>query len=388
MTERTIQHILVTTGLTEAELAELLEGGAVGAEREAALRVTLARHPEVAKFFAGVRTDRAAMRVLDQSVRAPAGLLEAVEIRIDQEALRTLTEPATSGMIPVGAAVTRIERRNPIAVLVEQVWVRRMATAAGLALAIGVGAWGTFVGIQNWPRGGGLPTDGGAGTIARNDPADVPDGAAPDTNLGDMTIAAAEASRAPYTALAMVSPAEGPGIAADGTVFSEAELVSLASAGRLAIVISGDTRAIPGRIDRLASQGRGFGVASVSQETVGASMSPLAAAMTREAGIPRSEWAGALRDPWSARGGGAGISTSRRFMSISAGADAASLHSVLAACGVLGEGSGVPGRTVRIIVLDEAVESPVATDAMSVLWWSASPAKWARTTTVPVVIEE
>ncbi len=389
MTERTIQTILTATGLTEAELADLVEGGTISPQREEALRATLVRHPEIAKFFAGIRSDRAAMRVLDQSVRAPAGLLEAVEIRIDQEALRSLSEPVVPAAIPISAATTRIERRNPIAALFERAWVRRLATAASLLLAIGLGVWGTYVGIQNWPQGsGGSAHLTGPDSLAQNTdpPSDLP--SLPTPGIDDTLIASSEPTMPLYTALATTSSADGPGVSADGTVLSEAELLDLAAAGRLAIVISGNTAALADRISGLATSGPTFRVSPVADDLVTSSMSPLARAVSREDGIPRSDWAASLRDPWSVRGADAGIPSSRQYLSVASAADPASLRQVLTACGLLGAGSNVPGRTVRVMVLDEPVAQPIATDSASVLWWSASPAKWSRTTTVPVIIEE
>lgn len=391
MTERTIQSMLAATGLTEAELADLLEGGSLPADREAALRSALARHPEVASFFSGIRADRAAMRVLNSSIHAPANLLDAVEIRLEQEALRSLTEPATpAAAVPAAVPATRIERRNPILVALESVWARRLVAAAGLLLAIGLGIWGTIVGIRNWPAPGPGGSGGslGTGPIAIKDAAPaVPEGAgvSPD---GGAALVSAEPDAPMFTALAMTSPVEGPGIAADGTVYSEDQLLDLAGAGRLAIVISGRDGSIADRLDRLDREGSATRVSSISSDSLALTMPPLAAAMARESDIPRSEWAASLRDPWMEQRHNITAAGTRRIVSIASATDSASLRSVLAACGVVGELSHMPGRTVRIMVLDEPVDQAPATDAASVLWWSAAPSKWVRTTTVPVIIEE
>ncbi len=389
MTERTIQNILAATGLTEAELADLLEGGSIGPEREAALRTALMRHPEVAGFFAGIRSDRAAMRVLDESVRAPAGLLEAVEIRIDQEALRTLTEPAAPAAIPIGTATTRIERRSPLATLFERAWTRRLATAAGLLLAIGLGAWGAYVGIVNWPRGGA-----GTGrvdrTLAMNDAGGNTGGEATAPATGETMVALDPAPASGYTVLASTSPAEGPGIAADGTVFDEPELLRLAGAGRLAIVVSGGGRGVTDRLGRLSTaSGTEFRAVSMTERDWAGTIPGLTGALAREAEIPRAEWAAALQDPWTPRRSEAAVAGPRRVVNVTTSSDASNLRAVLAACGLLGDGSGYAGRKVRVLVLDKgASDAPPPTDAASVLWWSASPAKWSRTTSIPVVIEE
>jgi hypothetical protein len=273
--------------------------------------------------------------------------------------------------------------------LFERAWVRRLATAASLLLAIGLGGWGTYVGIQNWPQGsGGSAHLTGPDSLAQNTdpPSDLP--SLPTPGIDDTLIASSEPTMPLYTALATTSSADGPGVSADGTVLSEAELLDLAAAGRLAIVISGNTAALADRISGLATSGPTFRVSPVADDLVTSSMSPLARAVSREDGIPRSDWAASLRDPWSVRGADAGIPSSRQFLSVASAADPASLRQVLTACGLLGAGSNVPGRTVRVMVLDEPVAQPIATDSASVLWWSASPAKWSRTTTVPVIIEE
>jgi hypothetical protein len=391
MTERTIQSILATTGLTEAELVDLLEGGTLPADREAALRASLAQHPEVAGFFAGIRADRSAMRTLDRAVCAPAGLLDAVEIRLEQEALRGLTEPAVAGTIPVAPPAIQVERRSPLLKLLENTFARRLAAAAGLALAIGVGVWGTYIGIQNWPHSGpgGSGTSSGSGTIATktDDTKDLPDTSAAGT--GETVIVSAEPAAPMFTVIAATSSIDGPGIAADGTVYSEPQLIDLAGAGRLAIVVSGDSHAMPDRIARMGSGMRDFRVASIAGDSVASAMPALAAAMDRESRIPRADWAESLRNPWGATAG-AGVRPASRqqLLSVVSPSDPAKLRSLLEACGVMGEGSRMPGRTVRIIVLDEPIEQPPELDAASVLWWSASPAKWVRTTTVPVIIEE
>lgn len=391
MTERTIQSMLLATGLTEAELADLLEGVSLPADREAALRSALARHPEVASFFAGIRGDRAAMRALNASMHAPANLLDAVEIRLEQEALRALTEPATpAAAVPAPIQTMRIERRNPILVALESIWARRLATAASLLLAIGLGIWGTIIGIRNWPAPGpgGSGTPAGAGPIATKDtPPALPE-IAGGSSGGETVLASAEPAAPMFTALAMTSSVEGPGLTAEGTVLSEDRLLDLAASGRLAIVIGGRAGSVSDRLARLAGDGPAARVSTVATDSLMQTMPPLAAAMARESSIPRAQWAAALRDPWMDLRVHAGTAAAPRIMNIASATDAASLRSVLAACGVIGEASHLPGRTVRVMVLDEPVEQAPATDAASVLWWSAAPTKWVRTTTVPVIIEE
>ena len=119
-------------------------------------------------------------------------------------------------------------------------------------------------------------------------------------------------------------------------------------------------------------------------------MPPLAAAMNRESRLPRNEWPAPLQNPWSARAGSSAEPLGRTYLSFAAPSDPDSLRSVLAACGLLGieASERAPGRSVRVLVLDEPVDQTLATDAASVLWWSASPAKWSRPVIVPVIIEE
>ena len=377
----TLQHILAATGLTEAELADLCEGGPLPPEREAALRRAIAAKPELASFFAGMRGDRATLRVLDEQVRAPAGIIEAVEIRLEQEALRTLTEPVQAGSIPVAATATVIERRNPLATFFERAWVRRLSAAALLLAAIGSGVWGTYIGIKNWPTGGPgatRPSD----TLARNDQSPEDTNTAPDPT-NPFAQAEAFAAYADYSALASTTSIDGPGLAADGEAISEPRLLELAGTGRLAVVVSGNTRSVSERLRRVAAAGGGFAVAS--DVMPGAAFSDsVASAVAIE---PRAFETPLLAAQYLRGVRGGGMLGSRQVMNLVTSTDPAQLRATLAACGVL-DAERTPGRVVRVVVLDEPIDQPPATDAASVLWWSASPSKWSRRTVVPVIIEE
>jgi len=193
--------------------------------------------------------------------------------------------------------------------------------------------------------------------------------------------------------LGATSALSGPAIAADGRVFAESELLELAGDGRLAIVVSGDARSLSERVNRSATSGSDYTVRSLNLSAANASMSPLVAAMNRESLLPRSEWPAALRNPWSGRTALAGESFNLTYLEMATESDPDSLRSALAACGLLGRNGGgggerATGRTVRVLMLEEPVDQAPAADAASVLWWSASPAKWSRPVLIPVIIEE
>lgn len=369
MTSARGDNFTLPAGLTEADLLDALDGAPMLADRRALVDAAMRADPRLAAAMSGMRIDRAALATLDSRLRAPEGLLTMVEARLEREALAALAEPGVdAGSLRVSAVT--IERPSPFRVLLESLLVRRLALAASLLLAIGLGVWGIVSGIRNWPHAGP-----GSGTNLAQNPAPAPSGQ-PDPSPIDHAPSIAHASpveidAATVALLAPTSPLDGPGVAADGTIYDTPALAGLAREGRLAIVVSG------------AAASTALSRARVLNDSdLAGAFSPISAALEREAALPRNQWAIGSQNPWHALAPRA-TEPRRRIVGVSIPANAEGVQSLLAAAG-----PSESGRSIRVLVLDAPVRLDLPTDAPSVLWWSASPSKWDRGTIVPVIIED
>lgn len=363
-------NFTLPAGLSEADLLDALEGAPMLADRRALVDAAIRADATLAAAMNSMRADRAALATLDSRVRAPEGLLSMVEARLEREALAALAAPAAAEAGTLRVSAMTFERPSPFRTLLENLLVRRLALAASLLLAIGLGVWGIVSGIRNWPHAGP-----GSGTnLAQNPspvPTDVPDPAPIDHATSIAHAATTEIDAATIALLAPTSPLDGPGIAADGTVYDAPALADLARQGRLAIVVSG--AAAPSALSRARA---------LNDTDLAGGFSPISAALAREAALPRNQWAIGSQDPWHALAPRT-MEPRRRVVGVSIPANAEGVESLLAATG-----ANQSGQSVRVLVLDEPVRAGLPTDAPSVLWWSAAPTKWDRGTIVPVIIEE
>ncbi|MBX3406988.1 MAG: hypothetical protein KF869_09505 [Phycisphaeraceae bacterium] len=366
-------NFTLPAGLTEADLLDALEGAPMLADRRANVEAAVRADPRLAAAMTGMRADRAALTTLDTSVRAPDGLLAMVEAQLEREALAALAAPATAEAGTLRISAMTIERPSPFRTLLESLLVRRLALAASLLLAIGLGMWGIVSGIRNWPHAG----PGGAG-MASNTHTDRPGPMGPALSDSATDLAATGTSMVfdagTIALLAPTSPLDGPGVAADGRVYDVPAIADLARDGRLAIVVHARDRA-----SWSGFSARGLRWSDVSGAELSGSFATVSAALEREGAQPRERWAAGAHSAW-----GAGAAHSRRVIGVWVPAGGAGVRELLAATGITG---GEPGAA-RVLVLDEPVRPERPLDARSVLWWSASPAAWDRGTIVPVIIEE
>lgn len=373
MTDARGDNFTLPAGLTEADLLDALEGAPMLADRRAMVDAAVRADARLAAAISGMRADRAALCTLDAGVRAPDGLLAMVEARLEREALAALAAPAADGPRALRVSAVTIDRPGPLRTLLESMLARRLALAASLLLAIGLGVWGIVSGIRNWPHAGP-----GGGGMASNTRTDGPERAdpAPSDSATDLAAAGTTMEFDPATValLAPTSPLDGPGVAADGRVYDVPAIVDLARDGRLAIVVSArDVASWPGLSER------GLRWSTVTSADLAGSFAAVGAALEREGALPRERWAAGTHGPWAST-----PAPARRVIRVWVPAGEAGVRELLAATGMTG---GQPGAA-RILVLDEPVRPEVPLDARGVLWWSASPSAWDRGTVVPVVIEE
>lgn len=367
-------NFTLPAGLTEADLLDALEGAPMLADRRALVEAALRGDARLAAAMNAMRADRAALAALDAGVRAPDGLLVQVEAQLEREALAALAAPAGVGSLRVSSVT--IKRPNPIRVLLERALVRRLALAASLLLAIGLGVWGIVSGVRNWPHAGP-----GGGGMASNTPRDraTPVGPAPADNGTDLAAAGTSPAfdAGTLAMLAPTSPLEGPGVASDGRVYDEPALAGLAQEGRLAIVLNARDGA-----SWASLTGRGLRAREVGGAELAGPFAGVGAALAREDALPRERWAVGARGAWESNTVRA--APRRRVVGVWVPSGAAGVRELLSATGVVG---GEPGAA-RVLVLDEPVRPEWPVDARSVLWWASSPGRWDRGTVVPVVIEE
>ena len=373
MTSARGDNFTLPAGLTEADLLDALDGAPMLADRRALVDAAMRADARLAAAMSGMRIDRAALATLDSCLRAPEGLLTMVEARLEREALAALAEPATAQTGTLRVSAVTIDRPGPFRALLESLLVRRLALAASLLLAIGLGVWGIVSGIRNWPHAGP-----GSGTNLAQNPAPAPIDQ-PDPSPIDHAPSIAHATpvqidAAAVALLAPTLPLDGPGVAADGTVYDVPAIADLARDGRLAIVVNARDGASWAGLSR-----RGLRWSDVSGAELAGSFAGVGAALEREAALPRERWAAGAHSAWAAH-----AAPSRRVIGVWVPAGGAGVRELLAATGMTG---GEPGAA-RVLVLDEPVRPERPLDARSVLWWSASPAAWDRGTIVPVIIEE
>ena len=154
--------------LTESNLLDFVEGVAITPDVAARVNAAMTADPHLAAWVRAVQADRAALIALP-GIKAPAGLLEAVEAELDGDVLVSAlnAEYAASGPVPVvvsrplGPGVLVRIGRSPI-----------LALAAMLALAAGA-AWLSVRGGSSGPRATPLARSGGTVQTLESTPSAV-----------------------------------------------------------------------------------------------------------------------------------------------------------------------------------------------------------------------
>lgn len=131
--------------ITEDELLALIERRELPVARREVVREMLKNDQALARLVRDMRCDCDAARGL--GVSAPVGMVEAVQARLERDALMGLSSQAAAhaanDSIPISQFVPA--RRSALDVVIASPWSRRVATAAAVLL---VGA-GTWVGVRS-----------------------------------------------------------------------------------------------------------------------------------------------------------------------------------------------------------------------------------------------
>lgn len=375
--------------------------------RRDAVRQVIARDPELARLAAGMREDRAGLK-LSALAKAPACVLAGLEAALEQDALASLEQRARAAG---GFARSRVEvsRAGVLRTMWETGQVRRLAMAAGLALTVGVGVWG-FNRVSSWQAGGGLPglaSNGAARTPV--DPADPANETA--SELSREALAAREslnhddAGTVPET-----NPDESaPAIAALTPVIDEAlpdmgaapmtadRATELAQAGRLVIrVRAADPDGAARDIHQLAQQSskdvkwRPLEPAQVPAIFVALAGKPESRLPVPADGPDPTWWASPLRDsipPAPPKRAPAAAEFIRRhpemraLYTVEVPEREGELASLLSA---LTKGRA---QVAEFVELERALPPTPSLEPGAVLWWGRSPASWVKRVSVPIVVE-
>jgi hypothetical protein len=142
--------------LTERDLIDMVEG-TLPTEREPIAIAALRAEPRLGLLIKQLRQDKAMLAGLEQTVPAPARVLQAVQGQVDRDAVSQLDEIAQqrAGAIPISSYATESEP-GPIAQFLASRWLKRVGVAAVFAVASGAGLYGIFLS----QRGGTLPPEG------------------------------------------------------------------------------------------------------------------------------------------------------------------------------------------------------------------------------------
>lgn len=361
-------------GITEADLVDLVDG-CLASDREQQVVALVSQHPHLGIIVADMRSDRAGLAALAH-VYAPPGMADEIEARLRSEALRGLISAAetTSGPIPISSI--RVKRPSVLPAIFESVWTRRLAMAATVALLAGGGAWGVLELVRhNAPA---TPIE-----IARDTPIND---TTPEPTPEPAPIDIATINNADAVALGMP-----PTLTAEETGMSHARAAALAREGRLVITIhTTDSRGAIKRLDTLAKAGAREGWKAVALDAV---PTQLAALMTPSSshvipgGTLLPDRAIASDKPANTTGTPQQLPDLRNAVRGIYTADVNPGERWL---------SGLI-RTVTDALPESAIlelrEGPYiapaesALEPDSVLWWNAPPARWAKKTTVPIVVE-
>ncbi|CAN5841978.1 hypothetical protein BH11PLA1_BH11PLA1_24310 [soil metagenome] len=133
--------------ISDDELLALVEQSPLAPERAAAVKAALAGDPKLAALLRQLRADAGAVSALSTGpeMLAPFGLVDAVQARLEREALLGL-EAASAADSAIPISIVRPVRPSVLTGVLASPWSRRMAAAACLALA----GYGVYAGAHAW----------------------------------------------------------------------------------------------------------------------------------------------------------------------------------------------------------------------------------------------
>jgi hypothetical protein len=374
-------NFALPSGITDADLVDLVDG-CLAPDRQGVVVAAVSASAHLRTLVGQMRSDRVLLGAV-ATEPAPPGLAEGIEVRLQALALRDLASASSEApaSIPISTMRVRVERPGVLATLLESVWTRRLAMAATIAIVGAGAAWGVSQVIRRAITT--RPLDVASVKPVHAEPAPVTPEPAP-VDIASIDNSAIQ-SIGPVPTLAMATPA--------GSI-TEDRAAELAREGRLVITIhTGLAQATMKRLDTLARAGSREGWRTISLDKLPAEY----AALT----TPSSTFTipGTLRpDP-----SGPVVASGTPVAGPAAPHQPA--HQIRIVVKRIYTAEVNPGdrwlggliHTVADALPDGAVlelrEAPAiastgpAVDPDSVLWWSAPPAKWARKTTIPIVVE-
>jgi hypothetical protein len=373
-------------GITEADLIDLVDG-VLAREREGAVLAALKQHPEVGLLAKQFRADRSLVIGLGE-LRAPSGLAEGIESRLEAAALCDLASQSREVPRPIPISQVQVHEPSMVRLLLESPWTRRLATAASLAIVVGLGIVGIRAALSNLP----------SKPVAHKDaPNPIPDLTDP-LPAPTIDVAAKPSDETPASS----TPAEAPTIIAAVTEpvreeLSHARAAQLASEGRLAITVRA-TLAGPAlkRLESLA-RARDTGWHTIALDApaqyAGLLTPQIDAAPVKP--TPNSpnpiDVAGTQNHPTpAAPSSGSTASTLpparpvvKAIYTIEVTPGEQPFESLLRSIS-----DALPdGAKITLRMLPQPIATPIAIDPDSVLWWTSPTSKWSRHARVPVVVE-
>lgn len=366
-------------GLTEADLIDLVDG-VLSPEREGVVLAALKKYPHMGLLAKQFRADRLMVATLSE-VRAPSGMAEGVEARLEAAALRDLASQSRAVPQPIPVSHVHIRETGALRLLMESPWTRRLATAASLAIMCGLGLIGMRA-IYN-----ALP---GKAIVHNASPSNSAPELAPEP-APTIELAHKPVQEPPTPAPVTVTAASRP----ESDELTNAVAARLAAEGRLSITVR--TSITGPSLKRLESLAK-------ARDT-GWHLIPLDApeqyAMLL---VPQVEAAAPhpAQNPVNPITVAGGDPVAPTAPTLHTAPLLPTSHTVVKAMYTVdvtpGEHSFASllrsitdtlpeGATISLRTLPQPIASPVALEPESVLWWTSSTGKWSKRTRVPIVIE-
>lgn len=389
--------------LDEGDLLALVEGMPLPPERAARVREAMASDPRLAELAALLRSDRDALASTPLAT-APTDLLDRVEARLERDALVGLAQTeatSASGELPVSVVLPA-----------RRVWLtRRTAAPLAAAAAVALIAGGVLMLIPGKkPAAPGpiavkdAPTDVTPIVIAHADkPDDTPLTTHTDTGHQGPEIAVktdppeVEPKPAPpqLTIVAKAEPA-----------YSTEQLLAAAREGKLVLRLrTPSDAAAEGRVKALAGNTRSLHVESMRDSLAAKATQAYAGAWSPRKpvidpplprpSLPEQPIAGANTDPKKPVEPPAVAEKSPPAPAQPVDpAPTMSSHAFMAAVPATGDGlealrKALSSESVPADwqILPDAITLGEATDAASVLWWTAPATAWTGRFSVPIVVQ-
>lgn len=433
--------------LTETDLIEMVEG-TLPAHREPIAIAALKAEPRLGLLIKQLRADREAAAGLAVPESAPKDVGERVLSVIDRRMIRELDEISQQQTQHIPVSTLTIHEPTVLEILLQSAWTKRLAVAAALMIVAGVGYLGVRLATAPKDTGTGSfngqlakSTTGPSGT--RTGPGElIVDGSGPSatTKPTENSNLAMERAAPPTAEVARADETNASGPANTAAGEHQADVAPLASAepsspqmtasvaarlareGRLAIVVHCS------KFDELTRRAQSLAKASplagaiacrtVAPELVPAQAMALVASSGTSSGSPSSAGGSSPADSSVAGTATTVADPAAPDMSLNSiapelknAAQAAPLPAVPKALAPafiatvdpseqtleavkrfleIGESAETTTQRFRVEfrVMETPVEEPISFSPESILWWNSPAARWARLSSVPIVVDQ